>query len=262
MSKNSIIDKYQGFIFDLDGTIYLEEKIINKADVVINQIKQLNKKIAFVSNKTTGTAEEYFKFLKTNSINVELGEIVTSTEVIKKYLQNDHHGKCFFAIAEDKFIDEIKNAGLQFDNDPSIIDLIIVTLDRTLNYSKLEVAARALDNGAMFLAANIDNTCPVENGEILDAGSTISALEKRTGRTLQQYFGKPSKLILEEALKIINTDLKNCLIVGDRLETDIAMGNNFGIDTALVYTGVTKKINENTNYKPTYNLKSIYDLIQ
>ena len=77
------------------------------------------------------------------------------------------------------------------------IDIVIITLDRTLNYTKLEIAANALDNGARFYAANIDNTCPVERGEILDAGATISALEKRTNRKLEKHFGKPSKYMMD-----------------------------------------------------------------
>jgi arabinose operon protein AraL len=131
-----------------------------------------------------------------------------------------------------------------------------------LNYSKLEIAAKALDKGARFYAANIDNTCPVEKGEILDAGSTISALEKRTNRKLEKNFGKPSKYIMKEIFRRVNVNPKNCLIIGDRLETDIAMGNKFGMDTALVMTGVKKNLNISHRFKPTYNISSIADLIK
>ena len=261
ISKNSIACKYDGFIFDLDGTIYLENKLIDKADEVINKIHNNNKNIVFVSNKTTGSIKDYCEFLNSQKLNIQQKQIITSTTIIKKYLSENYYSKNFYAIAENKFIDEIISSGLAFKEDPSIVDIVIITLDRTLTYSKLEIAARSLDRGAQFFAANIDNTCPVESGEIMDAGSTISALEKRTGRTLQKYFGKPSKMILQAALSVINTDAKNSLIVGDRLETDIAMGNKFGIDTALVNTGVAKDPINYSNYKPTFRLNSIYDLI-
>jgi len=118
-----------------------------------------------------------------------------------------------------------------------------------------------LDNGAKFYAANIDNTCPVEGGEILDAGSTISALTKRTHRKLQKHFGKPSKFMFDEIINFLDIPLNKCLIVGDRLETDIAMGNRFGIDTALVSTGVVNEAYSNGEYSPTYKLNSIFDVI-
>jgi HAD superfamily hydrolase (TIGR01450 family) len=257
-----MISNYDGFIFDLDGTIYLDDKIIVGADTLINKIKKLGKKVVFISNKTTGTTTDYHKFLSENNFNIKQSEIVNSTVIIKKYLSEHYYSKYFYAIGEKVFIKEIKDAGLKFCQDPNMIDIIIVTLDRTLNYSKLEIAAKALDLGAKFYAANIDNTCPVEGGEILDAGSTISALEKRTNRKLEMHFGKPSKFMLNEALRILDVNPNKCLIVGDRNETDIAMGNKFNIDTALVSTGVFNNYQKNGKYKPTYKLNSVTDLLK
>ena len=138
---------------------------------------------------------------------------------------------------------------------------MLVTLDRTLDYHKLEIAAKALDKGARFYAANTDDTCPVDGGEILDAGSTISALEVRTNRKLEKYFGKPSKYIVKEILTRLNLDKSKCLIVGDRMETDMEMGFKFGIDTALVMTGVMKHLKPSSKKQPTYKFASIADLI-
>ena len=86
-----------------------------------------------------------------------------------------------------------------------------------MNYKKLEIAANALERGARFFAANIDDTCPVTGGEVLDAGATISALEKRTHRKLELHFGKPSKFMMDAVLKLLNSDKANTLLIGDRL---------------------------------------------
>lgn len=257
-----IIEKYDGFIFDLDGTIYLDDKIILHADLVINKLKELGKKLVFISNKTTGSIEEYYHFLRSNEISVLKDEIITSTLSIKKYLSAEFKSHNFYAIGESQFINEITNCGLTYCENPNKVDIVIITLDRTLNYTKLEIAAKSLDNGARFFAANIDDTCPVEKGEILDAGATISALEKRTHRKLEQNFGKPSRYILDEAFKKLKIPRNKCLIIGDRVETDIAMGNIFDIDTALVSTGVGNNGNSSTIYKPTYKLNSVADLLQ
>jgi HAD superfamily hydrolase (TIGR01450 family) len=257
-----MFNHYDSFIFDLDGTIYTENKLILNADKTINHLKKLGKKIVFISNKTTGTSYDYYSLLKSFNINVEPAEIINASVVIKKYLKNNFPGKNFFAIGEQKFIDEIENEGLKYCTDPEIIDIVIVTLDRTLNFEKIERAAHALEKGAHFFAANIDNTCPVLDGEITDAGVTISALEKRTHKKLELHFGKPSKFMFDEIKLRLETDNSKILLTGDRLETDIAMGNIFGIDTALVQTGIKNILNGNADIIPTYEIPSVASILE
>ena len=256
-----LAEKYENFIFDLDGTIYRGEHLIPKADEVINYLKTKNKKIVFVSNKTTGTAIDYYHLLKNWGLNIEENEIINSTLVVANYLKENFVDSEFFAVGENSFINEIKKTGLKYSTDPKMIKILIVTLDRTLDYQKLEIAAQALENGAKFFAANIDDTCPVDSGEVLDAGSTISALEKRTHRKLELHFGKPSEFMFNEILDRLKPDPEKTILIGDRLETDIAMGNKFGIDTALVETGVKHFINGLNGFSPTYQLKSVFDII-
>ncbi|MCW8803765.1 MAG: HAD-IIA family hydrolase [Ignavibacteriaceae bacterium] len=257
----SLSEKYDYFIFDLDGTIYRGEHLIPRADEVINQLKSIGKKIVFVSNKTTGTAKDYHNLLKNWGLNIEEDEIINSTVVVSNYLRQNFNGEKFFAIGEDSFINEIEKSGLKYSYVPEEINIILITLDRTLNYQKLEIAARALENGARFFAANIDDTCPVDNGEVIDAGSTISALEKRTHRKLELHFGKPSEFMFNEIKNRLQFIPPKTLLIGDRLETDIKMGNAFGIDTVLVHTGVKYFQNGTENVVPTYQLNSVFDLI-
>ncbi|MGA8264650.1 MAG: HAD-IIA family hydrolase [Ignavibacteriaceae bacterium] len=256
-----MINKYDAFIFDLDGTIYRGSGIINNADKTINRLKDLGKKIVFISNKTTGSIQEYFEFLSNAGLNISKEEIINSTLILKKYLSKNFSGKTFYAIGEPVFINEIIGSGLKYSENPGEIDILLVTLDRTLDYRKLEIASKALEKGAHFFAANIDDTCPVDDGEVLDAGATISALEKRTHRKLENNFGKPSLFMINEISKRLAIENSRVLLIGDRLETDIAMGNNYGIDTALVATGVKNFPNGNQHIKPTYFLDSVYDLI-
>ena len=257
----NFLDKYDYFIFDLDGTIYRGEHLIPNADKVINHLKSINKKIVFVSNKTTGTAKDYYNLLKNWGLNVEENEIINSTIVASRYLNQNFNGKVFFAIGEDSFINEIEKSNLKYSVIPEDINIVLVTLDRTLNYKKLEIAARALENGARFFAANIDDTCPVDDGEVIDAGSTISALQKRTHRKLELHFGKPSEFMFNEIKIHLQFIPSKTLLIGDRLETDIRMGNEFGIDTLLVHTGVKYFPNGTENILPTYQLNSVFDLI-
>lgn len=257
----NFVDKYDYFIFDLDGTIYRGEHLIPNADQVINHLKEINKKVVFVSNKTTGSAKDYYHLLKNWGLNIDEKEVINSTIVASNYLKQNFNDETFFAIGEDSFIREIERSGLKFSTSPKEIKIILVTLDRTLNYNKLEIAAHALDNGARFFAANIDDTCPVDDGEVIDAGSTISALQKRTHRKLELHFGKPSEFMFNEIKNKLKFIPSKTLLVGDRLETDIKMGNDFGLDTALVHTGVKFFPNGTENMNPTYKLNSVFELI-
>lgn len=257
----NLYQQYKYFIFDLDGTVYRGDKIIPGAAETINRLKSLGKKIVFASNKTTGNSKDYSEFLQRNNINVSEDEIITSTSVIKNYLSKNFPQKKFFAIAEQNFISEISKAGLTYSSNKDEIEIVIITLDRTFNFNKLEIAAEAIEKGARFFAANIDDTCPVENGEVLDAGSVISALERRTRKKLEIHFGKPSEFMLEEIKNRIQFEKSKTLIIGDRLETDIAMGLNFGIDTVLVSTGVRNISNSNGSVNPTYKLSSVSELL-
>lgn len=257
-----MIYKYDTFIFDLDGTVYRGDNIIPNADKTINYLKEFGKKVLFISNKTTGTVNDYHQFLKSFGINNEADEIINSTIVLKNYLLNNFPQNKFYAIGEQSFVNELISAGLNYSINPKEIEILIVTLDRTLDYDKLEIAAKALENGARFFAANIDDTCPVEGGEVLDAGSTISALEKRTHKKLELHFGKPSEFMMNEIKLKLKGNISKTILLGDRLETDILMGNKLGIDTALVATGVKLYLNGNSGIEPTYQLNSIYDLLK
>lgn len=146
-----MINKYNTFIFDLDGTVYRGDNIITDADKTINYLKEIGKKVLFISNKTTGTVKDYYHFLKSFGINIEVDEILNSTIVLKNYLLNNFPQNRFYAIGEQSFINELISYGLNYSENTDEIEILIVTLDRTLNYEKLEVAAKALENGARFL---------------------------------------------------------------------------------------------------------------
>ncbi len=256
---HEIFEKFDGFIFDLDGTVYRESKLIEGAKEVFKLLKTLNKNFVFVSNRTTSTPTQYQFKLKSFGIECEEEQIITSAEVTKNYIVQYHPNEKVFVIGEKIFVDYLRNNGIKIANHN--IDIVLVSLDRTLNFQKILKAQKALNDGAKFFAANIDLTCPVEESEILDAGYTILALENLTGKKLEKNFGKPSDLIVNEILKRINLPKEKCILIGDRLETDISMANQNGITSALVLSGVTKHEQiKNSIFKPNFVLKSIFDL--
>ncbi len=257
---NRLWEKYDGFIFDMDGTIYLEEEMIDGAVETLNFLINKNKHLLFITNKTTQHRKEYANFLISNGIEISANMILTAEDNIVNFLKTERRKKKFFAIAETKFIEKLQNSELEFSDNPKEIELIIITLDRNYSEMKFEIAAEALLYGAEFLAANIDSTCPIIKGEITDAGLIISDLEKRTGKRLQKHFGKPSQTMIEVIENKMEYKKQSYLLLGDRLETDILIGKKMGIDTALVNSGVVNDFSHSIA-QPTYNLESIKDIL-
>lgn len=244
----------------MDGTIWLEDKMIEGAVSTLNYLIEKEKHLLFVTNKTTQTQAEYVQFLKSNGVNVSYSQILTAANNCLKFLEIGKKNKKFYAIAEDTFINQIIDAGLTFTENPNEIEVLVISLDRNYTQNKFEIAKKALINGAEFLAANIDNTCPVINGEIVDAGKIITNLELETNKKLLQHFGKPSDYMISRIEENLQFNPRDYLLVGDRIETDIFMGNKMGLDTVLVESGVFNEI-KNSNISSTYNIISIKNIL-
>ncbi|MDZ4163794.1 MAG: HAD-IIA family hydrolase [Smithellaceae bacterium] len=230
---------FKGFIFDLDGTVYKGDKLIPGADEVIRLLRESGRKVVYLTNKPLETRGDYAAKLTRLGIPTPPEEVVTSSLVMVRYLQKTAPGARLFVIGEAPFLAELKEAGFTLSEQPETIDYVVAAFDRTFDYRKLNIAYQAIKRGAHFVATNPDRTCPTEEGEIPDCAATIAALEAITLKKVEIVVGKPSPLIIEAALEVLGLPAAECLLVGDRLETDIKIGNECGTATALVLTGVT-----------------------
>lgn len=253
---------FKGFIFDLDGTVYLSERLIPGADGVIRLLRERGGKVVFLSNKAIQTRENYAAKLTRLGIPTAPEEVINSSFVMTRYLTKRAPGARVFAIGETPFVEELQRAGFKISEDPAQIEWVIASFDRTFDYRKLCIACEALKRGARFVATNPDRTCPVEGGELPDCAGVIAHLEAVTLRKVEAIVGKPSPFTIEATLEILGHPTTECILVGDRIETDIRMGKESGMKTALVMTGVTdEKTLEASPVRPDYVLKSIADLV-
>jgi len=262
MKPERLDQKFQGFIFDLDGTVYLGETPIPGADVTILTLRDMGKKVVFLSNKPLFTREQYARKLTNLGIPTVAGEVINSSYVMVRYLSEVSPGAKIYVVGERPFVDELKKAGFQITENPGEIEYVVVAFDRTFTYGKLNIAFQAIKQGAHFIATNPDRTCPYEDGEIPDCGAMIAAIEAVTGQKVEVMVGKPSPIMIEVILNAMKLRPEDCLIIGDRLSTDISMGKNCGAATALVLTGVTHpKDIKNFATQPDYILNSVADLL-
>jgi arabinose operon protein AraL len=255
---------FRGFIFDLDGTIYRSDQLIPGAEIVIRLLRENERKVIFLSNKPIQTREDYASKLTRLGIPTQPEEVINSTFVMVSYLKKSAPLARLFVVGETPFIEELKRAGFQITDEPKEIEYVVVAFDRTFDYQKLNIAFQAIKLGAHFVATNPDRTCPVEGGEIPDCAGMIAAIEAVTGKKVEVIVGKPSPIMIQAVLDVLGLKPADCILIGDRLETDIKMGKDSGIATGIVLTGVTnEKILKESKHgpiQPDFVFQSIADV--
>jgi phosphoglycolate/pyridoxal phosphate phosphatase family enzyme len=253
---------YRGFIFDLDGTVYLGERLLPGAQAAIATLRESGRRLCFLSNKPIASRADYAAKLTRLGIPTDVEEVINSSYVLARWLDRETPGARCFVIGEPPLVAELEQAGLKPVEGPEA-DWVVVAFDRTFDYGKLDVALQAVTRyGARLVGTNPDRTCPVEGGEIPDAAGMIGAVEGVTGRKVEPIVGKPSAITLAVALERLGLAAGECAIVGDRLETDIAMGKAAGLATILLLTGVTRAGDPAiARWQPDHVLASLEDLL-
>jgi HAD superfamily hydrolase (TIGR01450 family) len=210
------------------------------AGETIAALRSAGRRVAFLSNKPLYTRGDYAEKLTRLGIPTTAEEVVNSSVVLARYLRKLDPGAPVFVIGEPPLIGELQEHGFEVRGDADV-RWVVIAFDRTFDYGKLNTALQAVRrHGARLIATNPDRTCPVEGGEIPDCAGMIAAVEAVTGQRVEAIVGKPSPVILEVALETLGVAARDCVIVGDRLETDIVMGRSLGLATVLVLTGVTR----------------------
>ena len=254
---------FLGYIFDLDGTIYLGEKLIPGARETIEKLKSLSKKIVYLSNKPLQTREGYAFKLTRLGIPTQPDEVINSSLVMARWLSREAPGATIYVIGEIPLIEEMVRAGFRISERAGEIQYVIASFDRTFDYRKLNIALQAIKKGARFIATNPDRTCPVEGGEIPDCAAVIGAVEGTAGKKVEAIVGKPSDIMIRVAVDYMGLRPQDCVLVGDRLETDMVMGKKAGMATALVLTGVTnREILKKALIQPDYVWDSMAEIIK
>ena len=253
---------YRGWLFDLDGTIYLGERLIPGADAAIAALRAAGRRVAFLSNKPLQTRTEYAAKLTRLGVPAAPDDVINSSLVLARYLRDRDPGAPVFVIGEPPMLDEMRAHGFEVRPDERV-RWVVIAFDRTFDYAKLNVALQAVKQGARLIATNPDRTCPVEGGEIPDCAGMIAAVEAVTDKKVEAIVGKPSPIILEVALAALGVPARDAAIVGDRIETDIVMGRRLGLGTVLVLSGVTRADDPRiAAVAPDHVVRSVRDLVE
>jgi arabinose operon protein AraL len=250
-------DSYEAAVLDLDGTVYLGDSLIPGVGAAIRHLRDAVGPVRFLTNKAIDRRRDYGEKLRRLGVDADRSDVINSGWVTAQYVSEQYPGSVAFVVGEPPLLDEFRDAGVETITDgPG--DLVVVSMDREFDYDDLEVALRTLDEGVPFIATHPDRTCPTESGEIPDAAGMIGAIEGVTGRTIDAVLGKPSPRMIEITLDEVGVDPTACLMIGDRIETDILMGERTGMTTVLVLSGVTdREMIPEADAEPDYVLESL-----
>jgi glycerol 3-phosphatase-2 len=234
----SLADRYDAFLFDLDGVLFRGEQTIEGAPGVLAALHAAGRPVAFVTNNSARTPEEVAAKLRGHGFEADPREVVTSAIATAELLASRGGGSAY-VIGERGIREALRSAGvLMADGEPSTVDYVVVGWDRSVDYDKLRTASLLLQRGAALIATNTDRSYPAPDGLWPGAGALVSVLTTTTGFR-PEVVGKPEAPLFLTALQ--HTGGRRPLVIGDRLETDIAGAAALGWDSLLVLSGVTAR---------------------
>jgi HAD superfamily hydrolase (TIGR01450 family) len=234
---------YQAYAFDLDGTIYLGDHLLPGARRLVEELRRRGLVVRFLSNNPTKDPEQYADKLARLGLPTPVDEIVNTVVTMTRWLLDNAPGAVVYPISEPPLVRALEKAGIRMSSDPAEIDVVVASYDRSFTYEKLQIAFDAIwyHRRARLVATNPDRFCPFPGGRgEPDCAAIIAAVEACTGARCEANTGKPDPAMLRAALTGLDVAPADCVMVGDRLSTDIRMALDTGHAAALVLTGETR----------------------
>lgn len=256
-----MIDK-SVFLLDMDGTIYLGNKLIDGAKEFLGKIKDSGKKYIFLTNNASKDKVEYVKKLEKLGIKASEDDVFSSADATISYFTKIGK-KRLFLVGNTSLKNQLKEAGFEIITERNKeIDAVLVSFDTELTYEKLWIACDYLQDGYDYFATHPDFVCPLDAGRIMpDAGSIIELLNACVNRR-PIVIGKPESKMIESLTEKYKVEKNDLIMVGDRLYTDIAMGHRAGIKSILVLSGETSLEDyKKSDVEADYIFESVKEII-
>lgn len=247
------------YCFDLDGTVYRGKKGIDSAIRFIHDLQREGNEPFYVTNNSSKTPEQLQRALKDIGIEAPISHIYSSAISTAKYIAKNFHGAKVQVIGSDGIRTALQNEGIAID-DGEQADVLIMGIDRTIDYSRLGEACILVQNGAKLIGTNEDIKFPTEQGFMPGNGSFVRMVANVAG-VEPLFIGKPSPVMLEMIADEHGLSKDDLIMVGDNYDTDILCGINFGCKTIHVNTGVTPTLTvKKQPLQPTYCVENLDEI--
>ena len=249
------------FLLDMDGTFNLGDQLIDGSLRFIQTLNQLGRDYLFLTNNSSKHRGQYAEKITRLGLPIADDKVFTSGEATAVYIQKNFQVSSVYVVGTPALEEEFQQHGFQLDEDHP--QLVVLGFDTTLTYQKLWKLCDFVRAGLPYIATHPDFNCPTETGFMQDIGAMIAFVRASTGREPDLIVGKPNRLIVDAVAEKLGLQIEDMAMVGDRLYTDIALGQTSGIITCLVLSGETLLEDlKDSPHQPTYcfdNLAAIAD---
>ncbi|MFX1574813.1 MAG: HAD-IIA family hydrolase [Promethearchaeota archaeon] len=260
LNKNlSELTTKQVYFFDLDGTIYLGNKLFEGVIDLIELLKKKGKYFYFLSNNSSISTKDYLKKLNSFNLNITRENLILSQHPTIDYLKKNKIKKIFLLGTQSLKQEFMQEGFIITEENPEIL---VLAFDKELTYDRLARATHfLLKVNLPYIATHLDKRCPIDNGFIPDAGGIAALLYEATER-MPRVFGKPNKDMLLFKLEQLGILAEDSVMIGDRLYTDIKMGKDAGVTTCCVLSGeISLEMIKKSEYKPDFIINGIWELL-
>ena len=249
------------FLLDMDGTIYLGNRLFDFTLPFFDHLKKMGARHMFLTNNSSKSAEVYLNKLAGMKIPASNEDLITSTHATARYLKAKYGNSPVYASGTKVFCRELADLGVNITESMDSPTALVMGYDTELSFQKLENMCILLGKEIGYVASNPDWTCPTEYGYVPDCGSVAQMLEHATGKK-PVFIGKPMPEMVNMALERTGISKEETIIIGDRLYTDVACGIAAGIDAALVLSGESTEADIKTSdAKPDYVFRDLGELL-
>lgn len=263
MSRKEIIKNIQLFLFDMDGTLYLGDKLFDFTKELLDKIRKSGADYLFMTNNSSKSVSAYIEKLDRLGIKAVKEDFITSSQATAYYLKKHHPNARLYVCGTQSLKDELKENGFTVTENLDEVDAVIMGFDTELTFKKLEdICKLLLSRDLPYIATNPDYVCPTKFGSVSDCGSVCDMIYNATQKR-PIVIGKPQALMPQLAMEIKGVSKEHIAVVGDRIYTDIKSGINAGCVSILVMSGeTTKEIFEASHDKPDLVLESGEDILE
>src|SRR5512135_1175505 len=248
----------KSYLIDMDGVIVRGGELIPGADAFLDRLHQRNIKFLILTNNPIYTQVDLQHRLQRMGVNLTTDHIYTSALATALFLKSQKPNATAFVIGESGLTEALHDVGyILTEHHP---DYVVLGETTSYSYSRITQAVRLVSEGARFIATNPDPSGPGDGGLVPACGAIAALIETATG--VHPYFvGKPNPLMMRTALRFLNEHSENAIMVGDRMDTDVRVGIESGLETILVLSGVTsREMIDQFPYQPTRVVNSVADL--
>jgi HAD superfamily hydrolase (TIGR01450 family) len=237
MTKEDRLAHVRCFLLDMDGTFYLGERLIDGALRLVDVLRSRGQDFIFLTNNSSKNARLYSEKLTRLGLPTDVSRVLTSGAATAAYLQRERPGARVFVVGTPALEEEFTTRGFVLDD--ASPDLVVLGFDTGFTYAKLWRLCDYVRGGRPYIATHPDFTCVTDTGYMPDIGATIAFVRASTGRDPDLIAGKPNRIIAEQAAACAGVPVSALCMIGDQLDTDIALGAAAGIPAILVLSGET-----------------------